>query len=120
MNTPVIYQYPQCSTCKKALKWLDENKISYTAIHIVENTPDAATIKSLIEKSDLPIKKFFNTSGKRYRELNLKEKLADLTIGDASALLASDGMLIKRPLLVADEIILTGFRLEEWERSLKA
>ncbi|MBI9106378.1 MAG: arsenate reductase family protein [Spirochaetales bacterium] len=115
MNNNTIYQYPKCTTCAKALKWLTEEKISFTPIHIVEETPDAETLKSLIEKSGLPLRKFFNTSGKKYRELGLKDKLDAMSLDEALKLLASDGMLIKRPLLVNGETVLIGFNEKMWK-----
>ncbi|MDC7220942.1 MAG: arsenate reductase family protein [Spirochaetales bacterium] len=109
-----VYHYPKCSTCQKALKWLDSEEIKYQALHIVEETPDAATLKALIEKSGLPFKRFFNTSGMKYRELGLKDKLPGMSLDEAVELLASDGMLIKRPLVVKGETVLTGFREAQW------
>jgi len=114
MNNITIYHYPACSTCKKALKWLNANEIEFSPIHIVEKTPDAAEIKKLIEKSGMPVKKFFNTSGKKYRELGLKDKLPSMTLDEAAELLASDGMLIKRPLLIKGKTVLTGFKEADW------
>jgi arsenate reductase len=117
MNENIIYQYQKCTTCQKALKWLGQKNVSYTAIHIVEETPDAETLKSLIEKSGLPFKKFFNTSGKKYRELGLKDKLVSMTLDEAVKLLASDGMLIKRPLLINGDTVLSGFKQNQWEEA---
>ena len=105
----LFLEYPKCSTCQKAKKWLDERKISYEDRHIVEKNPTEEELKTWIARSGLPIKKFFNTSGKRYKELGLKDRLA---------LLATDGMLVKRPLIVADDYVLTGFREKEWEDKL--
>ncbi|MBI9104500.1 MAG: arsenate reductase family protein [Spirochaetales bacterium] len=115
MSKNTVYHYPKCSTCKKALKWLDENQVVFTPLHIVEESPDAATLKSLIEKSGLPFKKFFNTSGMKYRQLGLKDKLPTMTLAEAVELLASDGMLIKRPLLIKGDKVLVGFKVGEWE-----
>src|SRR5699024_11856436 len=92
-----LYWYPNCSTCKKAKKWLDDNGKTYELVHLVEETPSEATIKSLIEKSALEPKKFFNTSGKVYREQSMKEKIKDATLDEMVTYLASNGMLIKRP-----------------------
>lgn len=110
----MMYQYPRCSTCRKAVKWLDGKDVSYEAVHLVEETPDPSRLKELIEKSGLPFKKFFNTSGKKYRELGLKDKLPQMTLQEAVDLLASDGMLIKRPIFVKGELVLVGFREAEW------
>ncbi|HAK46147.1 MAG TPA: hypothetical protein DCO79_09565 [Spirochaeta sp.] len=118
MSENIIYQYPKCSTCRKALKWMDENKVEYSSIHIVEDAPDAALLKKMIEKSGLPFKKFFNTSGKRYRELGLKDKLDSMSLDEVAELLAGDGMLIKRPLLVNEETVLVGFKEKQWDENV--
>ncbi len=115
MSVPIIYQYPACSTCKKALRWLDDRSLEYRSIHIVEDTPDAALLETLIKKSGLPPAKFFNTSGKRYRELGLKDKVKAMSIDEAAGLLAGDGMLLKRPLVISGDRILLGFRENEWQ-----
>lgn len=107
--------YPKCSTCKKAKKWLDENSVSYTERDIKLDNPSYEELKGWYEKSGLPLKKFFNTSGMAYRELNLKEKLPAMTDEEKLRLLATDGMLVKRPLVVSGDNILTGFREKEWE-----
>ena len=109
-----VYEYPSCSTCRKALKYLNEKGVEYTSIHLVEETPSYEELKALYEKSGLPIKKFFNTSGLKYKELELKDKLPKLSDEEALKLLASDGMLIKRPILTNDEKIVIGFKEEEW------
>lgn len=109
-----VYQYPSCSTCRKALKYLNEKGVEYTSVHLVEETPSYEELKALYEKSGLPIKKFFNTSGLKYKELGLKDKLPKLSDEEALKLLASDGMLIKRPILANDEKILIGFKEDEW------
>ena len=119
----LFLEYPKCSTCQKAKKWLDERKISYEDRHIVEKNPTEEELKTWIARSGLPIKKFFNTSGKKYKELglkdlNLKEKLPDMSEEEQIRLLATDGMLVKRPLIVADDYVLTGFREKEWEDKL--
>ena len=111
----LFLEYPKCSTCQKAKKWLDERKISYEDRHIVEKNPTEEELKTWIARSGLPIKKFFNTSGMKYKELNLKEKLPDMSEEEQIRLLATDGMLVKRPLIVADDYVLTGFREKEWE-----
>ncbi|ASK62810.1 hypothetical protein CFK37_11960 [Virgibacillus phasianinus] len=105
-----FYWYPNCGTCKKAKKWLDDNKIAYTSIHIVDNPPSEQTILDMITKSGLPAKKFFNTSGKSYRENNIKDKIADASNEEMAKILASDGMLIKRPLVTDGENITVGFK----------
>ncbi len=109
-----VYQYPSCSTCRKALKYLNEKGVEYTSVHLVEETPSYEELKALYEKSGLSIKKFFNTSGLKYKELGLKDKLPKLSDEEALKLLASDGMLIKRPILANDEKILIGFKEDEW------
>lgn len=111
-------QYPKCSTCQKAKKWLDSHEVSYNARHIVEDNPQKEELKVWIEKSGKPVKKFFNTSGMKYKELNLKDKLADMTEEEQISLLASDGMLVKRPLLITEDEILIGFKEAEWEKAL--
>lgn len=114
-----LIQYPQCTTCKKAQKWLDEHNISYEAIHIVDETPTKEQLKEYYNLSGLPLKKFFNTSGIKYRELGLKDKLDNMTEEEQLELLASDGMLIKRPIVTDGKKITLGFKesdfLESWE-----
>lgn len=114
-----FYWYPTCSTCKKAKVWLDQNEIDYTAIHIVENPPSEEELAAMVEKSNLPIQKFFNTSGKKYRELNLKERVKQAEEKELIALLASDGMLIKRPLAFDGSEVTVGFKPEQYEKSWK-
>ena len=113
-----VYCYSKCSTCKKALKWLDDNKIAYQLIDIKEDHPDEKTLRQLHKKSGLPLRRFFNTSGQLYRELELSKKLPDMSEDDMYKLLASDGMLVKRPLLIADNTVLTGFKEAEWKAVL--
>ena len=113
-----IYYYPTCSTCKKALKWLDTNKIGYEKRHIVDAKLTTKEIEDIYRKSGLPIQKLFNTSGRVYKELNLKDKLKDMTEKEKLELLASDGMLLKRPILELEEKVLVGFKEKEWEESL--
>ena len=112
----LFLEYPKCSTCQKAKKWLEENGISFEDRHIVEQNPTAEELKQWHQKSGMPLKKFFNTSGMAYRDLGLKDKLATMTEEEQYALLATNGMLVKRPLVVADNIILTGFKQAEWEK----
>ena len=111
--------YPRCSTCQKAKKWLDENKIEYEDRHIKENNPTLEELKEWHQRSGLPLKKFFNTSGLLYKELKLKDKLPTMSEEEQYELLASDGMLVKRPIIVKDDKILVGFKAEAWEAALK-
>ena len=113
-----VYCYSRCSTCRKALKWLEENKIEAEVVDIKENHPDAETLKAYLEISGLPLKRFFNTSGQQYRELGLSKKLPEMSEQEQLDLLATDGMLVKRPLLVGSDFVLTGFREEEWAEKL--
>ncbi len=113
-----VYQYPKCSTCKKALKWLDDHGISYEAIHIVEANPSKEELKGYYELSGQPLKKFFNTSGLKYKELGLKDRLKDMTEEEQLELLATDGMLVKRPLCITENQVLIGFKEEEWTKAL--
>lgn len=111
--------YPPCSTCKKAKKWLDEHTISYQERHIKEENPSYEELSKWLELSQLPVKKFFNTSGLQYKALGLKDKLPTMTIEEQLQLLSSDGMLVKRPILVTDDgQVLTGFREEHWHTAL--
>ena len=114
-----VYCYSKCTTCKKALKWLDDNKIQYELIDIKENHPDEKTLRSLHKKSGLPLRRFFNTSGLIYREMELSKKLPQMSEDEMFKLLASDGMIVKRPLLVADDKVLVGFKEEEWKTLLR-
>lgn len=106
--------YPKCSTCKKAKQWLDDNKIQYTQRHIVEDNPTYEELKEWYKKSGLPLKKFFNTSGMLYKETKLKDKLPDMSEDEQIELLATNGMLVKRPLIVGEDMVLVGFREAEW------
>ncbi len=115
----LFIEYPKCSTCQKAKKWLESNGIVFTDRHIKEENPTAEELKEWHERSGLPLKKFFNTSGMLYKELQLKDKLPDMTEEAQYALLATDGMLVKRPLIVTDDYVLTGFREKEWEERIK-
>ena len=110
--------YPKCSTCQKAKAWLDQRGISYDLRDIKLNNPTAEELTAWYQKSGLPLKKFFNTSGLQYKTLGLKDKLTEMSEADQLALLATDGMLVKRPLLVGDDFVLTGFRPAEWETKL--
>ncbi|MBS6447442.1 MAG: arsenate reductase family protein [Clostridiales bacterium] len=115
----IFLEYPKCSTCKNAKKWLDAHGISYSDRHIKEQNPTYDELRAWHIRSGMPLKKFFNTSGLLYQSMNLKEKLPSMTEDEQLRLLASDGMLVKRPLVVSDDLILIGFRPEEWERALK-
>ena len=109
----LFIEYPKCSTCQKAKRWLDENGIAYTDRHIKEQNPTYAELKAWYEKSGLPLKKFFNTSGMLYKSMGLKEKLPQMSEEEQLQLLATDGMLVKRPVVVTDSCVLTGFREKE-------
>ena len=111
--------YPRCTTCQKAKKWLDENKIEYTERHIVENNPTYEELKEWYEKSGLPLKKFFNTSGLLYKEMQLKDKIPTMSEEEQLKLLATNGMLVKRPLLVLENTVLVGFKEEQWNEICK-
>ena len=113
-----VYCYSRCTTCKKALKWLDEKGISYESIDIKADHPDEETLRRYYALSGLPLKRFFNTSGIPYREMELSKKLPDMSEDAQLALLATDGMLVKRPLLVGDDFVLTGFKEDEWAEKL--
>ncbi|MGL5088335.1 MAG: arsenate reductase family protein [Cetobacterium sp.] len=111
----LFLNYPKCSTCKKAKKWLDENKIQFQSRHIIEENPNKDELKKWLDLSGLPIKKLFNSSGLLYREMNLKEKIAESSEDELLEILSSNGMLIKRPLLIGAEKVFIGFHQEEWE-----
>jgi arsenate reductase len=112
----LFIQYPPCSTCQKAKKWLDEAGIAYTDRHIKENNPTYEELKLWYQLSGLPLKRFFNTSGLLYKSLNLKEKLPTMSEEEQLRLLAGDGMLVKRPIVVKGDVVLTGFKEAEWEK----
>ena len=115
----LFLEYPPCSTCQKAKKWLDAQGIAYTDRHIKELNPSYEELKAWYEKSGLPLKKFFNTSGLVYKNLGLKDKLPTMSEEEQLRLLATDGMLVKRPLVVGEDFILTGFKEAEWIEKLK-
>lgn len=115
--TLTMYWYPNCSTCKKAKKWLDDHNLTYTLIHLVEETPSEDELMTLIQNSELPAKRFFNTSGKVYREQNMKDKIKDATIEQMVKYLASNGMLIKRPIVTDGEKVTVGFKEEVFENT---
>ena len=114
----LFIEYPKCSTCKKAKKWLDEKQISYTDRHIVEENPTYEELKEWYQKSGMPLKKFFNTSGLLYKELQLKDKLKDMSEEEQLKLLSTNGMLVKRPLVVDGDMVLTGFTESQWSEKL--
>ena len=114
----LLIWYPKCSTCQKAKKWLQENTIAFEERHIVEETPTKNELEKWIKQSGLEIKKFFNTSGLKYKELNLKEKLPNMTEEETIELLSANGMLIKRPLLISDTKVLVGFKEKEWREMI--
>ncbi len=114
----LFIEYPKCSTCRKAKKWLDDHGVAYTDRHIKENNPTYEELKEWSARSGLPLKRFFNTSGQLYRSLQLKDKLPSMSEDEQLRLLASDGMLVKRPLVVTDSAVLTGFKEKEWEQLL--
>lgn len=114
----LFLQYPPCSTCKKAKKWLDDHGIIYEDRHIKENNPSFEELKLWYGRSGLPLKKFFNTSGLLYKSLQLKDKLPTMTEEEQLQLLASDGMLVKRPLVILDNTVLVGFKESDWENTL--
>ena len=115
----LFLQYPPCSTCRKARAWLDEHGVIYTARHIKEENPSYEELKSWQAQSSLPLKKFFNTRGQLYKSLQLKEKLPSMSEEEQLRLLAGDGMLVKRPIVVTDDgKVLVGFRPAEWEQAL--
>ena len=107
--------YPKCTTCQKAKKWLDSHEIEYTERHIVEENPTYEELKEWHQKSGLPLKKFFNTSGMLYKEMKLKDKLPEMSEDEQLKLLATNGMLVKRPVLVAEDKVLVGFKEAEWK-----
>lgn len=119
METVLFVEYPKCSTCKKARKWLDDHGVSYAGRHIVEDNPSAEELAQWHAKSGLPLRRFFNASGMRYRELGVKKMLEEgMADEDAFNLLATDGMLVKRPIVVGSDFVLVGFKEQEWESAL--
>lgn len=114
----LFIEYPKCSTCKKAKKWLDDHNIKYEDRHIIDNNPTFDELKEWYHKSNLDIKRFFNTSGMLYKEMNLKDKLPNMNEDEMLEILSTNGMLVKRPLIISDDVILTGFKEKEWEDNL--
>lgn len=115
----LFIEYPKCSTCQKAKKWLDENGFEYESRHIKEENPTYEELKKWYAESGMPLKKFFNTSGMLYKSMQLKERLSEMSEEEQLKLLATDGMLVKRPIIIYDKAILTGFREKEWTERLK-
>jgi arsenate reductase (glutaredoxin) len=115
-----FYSYPKCSTCRKAKKWLEESNVPFNEVHIVENSPTKEEIAALHQKSGLPLKKFFNTSGQKYRELGLKDKVASASDEELYETLATDGMLLKRPIVANEDKVTVGFKEETFSENWKA
>ena len=115
----LFIHYPKCTTCQKAKKWLDEHNVEYVERHIVENNPSYEELKEWYQVSDFPLKKFFNTSGLLYKEMKLKDKLPTMSEEEQLKLLAANGMLVKRPLIIDDDIVLIGFKEVEWNEKLR-
>jgi len=115
----LFVQYPSCSTCRKAKAWLEEHKLDFEDRSIKEQNPSAGELKAWHKKSGLPLKRFFNTSGLLYREMKLKDKLSSMTEEEQFELLATDGMLVKRPLLIGDDFVLVGFQEAKWQERLE-
>lgn len=115
----LVLVYRKCSTCLKALKWLEENQVEFEERPIVEKNPTYEELKEWHQRSGLPLKKFFNTSGMLYKEMQLKDKLAEMSEEKQLKLLATNGMLVKRPLVVGEDFVLTGFKEKEWAEKLK-
>lgn len=118
MEKILFIQYPKCSTCQKASKWLKENNINVESRNIVDDKPSEMELTQWIEKSELPVSKFFNTSGKLYKEQNLKERVKNDSTKDLIKLLSTNGMLVKRPIIITDKTILVGFKEDEWSAAL--
>ena len=114
-----IYQYPGCSTCKKALRWLKDEGVDFSAVHIVDSPPSHELLASLVDRSGLPLKRFFNTSGQSYRQGGFKERLPEMSRTEQLAALAADGKLIRRPILVSEHVVLVGFKPETYAEALK-
>lgn len=114
----LFVEYPKCTTCKKAKKWLDDHNIEYEDRNIKENNPSESEIREWAEKSGLPMRRFFNISGMLYREMQLKDKLSSMSDDEMIALLAKDGMLVKRPVLIGGDFVLVGFKENEWEEKI--
>lgn len=114
----LFLEYPKCTTCQKAKRWLTENGVPFTARHIVEQNPTVEELREWHQKSGLPLKSFFNTSGILYKSMSLREKLPEMSEEEQLALLGTNGMLVKRPLVMGEDLVLVGFREAEWEQKL--
>ena len=114
----LFLEYPKCATCKKAKKWLEDNNVCFEDRHIVESNPSADELRLWHSKSGLPLKKFFNTSGLKYKSLGLKDKLPAMSEDEMFAILSEDGMLVKRPIVVGDDFVLVGFKEAQWRAAL--
>ncbi len=114
----LFLEYPKCTTCQKAKKWLDEHQVYYEDRHIKEQNPTAMELREWHRRSGLPLKKFFNTSGLLYKSMQLKDKLPEMSEEEQIVLLATDGMLVKRPLIILEDGVLVGFKAAEWEKAL--
>lgn len=114
----IFWEYPKCSTCKKAKAWLDSRNSEYIHRHIIDDNPSYQELKEWHEKSGLPLKRFFNTSGMLYKSMDLKNKLPKMSYEEQLKLLSQNGMLVKRPLIIAEDFVLCGFKEKEWEQSL--
>lgn len=115
----LFLEYPKCTTCQKAKKWLEDHQVNYEDRHIKEQNPTAEELKEWHRRSGLPLKKFFNTSGLLYKSMQLKDKLPEMSEEEQIALLATDGMLVKRPLVILEDGVLVGFKAAEWEKALQ-
>ncbi|MGL5068200.1 MAG: arsenate reductase family protein [Sarcina sp.] len=115
----LFLEYPKCTTCKRAKKWLEENGIDFEDRHIVENNPTKEELKAFYEKSGLTINKFFNTSGIKYREMGLKDVVKSASEDELLEILSTDGMLVKRPLVILDDKVLVGFKEDQWKEAFK-
>ena len=114
-----VLEYPRCGTCKKALAWLADHDVAFEDRHIVEHNPTRDELADWVERSGLPVRRFFNTSGRLYRELNMKDRFKEgISEDECLDLLAGDGMLVKRPIVVAPDFVLVGFKETEWDKAL--
>ena len=114
-----VLVYRKCSTCRKAMKWLEDHQVAFEERPIIEENPSYEELKEWYSRSGLPLKRFFNTSGMLYKQMNLKEKLKDMSEEEQLRLLATDGMLVKRPLVIGSDFVLTGFKEKEWEENIE-
>ena len=114
----LFLEYPKCSTCRRARKWLEDNGIAFDARNIIEENPTAAELEEWQKRSKLPLKRFFNTSGMKYRELRLKDRIPEMSEKEQYEILSTDGMLVKRPLLIGEDFVVSGFKEQEWQEVL--